>query len=181
MNPQQARHSDFKKQEEEQGHFFFSALNPNSPPLSQTLAHVLSPKFVSSFLSSLSHTTTCPSRHRPPPHPLPESCQQSPSISLKHLWQLMFKSGVGLGVPCYNGKDQASDSPPGLSHVHPHTCVPLFTHVRTHKTHRITDTWNEKKWDSTKDRNKTDLNMLKENKQSVRKAPEAFRTKLFIF
>ncbi len=104
----------------------------------------------------------------PTPWKLP-AIPPSPSIPLKHLWQLMFKSGVGLSVPCYNGKDQASDSPP-VCHMCTltHVCTYLLTYTHTNTEQHI----GEMKKVRQRERKKTDLSMLKENKQSVRKAPK---------
>ena len=64
------------------------------------------PCFVTQICFPLSPQQPLPSPPTAPPtHWKLPAIPPSPSISLKHLWQLMFKSGAGLSAPCYDGRE----------------------------------------------------------------------------
>lgn len=100
----------------------------------QPLIHVLSPKFVSSFLFSLTHITTCPSRHHPPPHPLPESCQQSLHL-LPFLWNIYdswcLNQELASVFPVIMGKTRPVTLPRFVTCARSPTCALIYSHTHT--------------------------------------------------
>lgn len=89
----------------------FSAISPTFYLLFKPLCAFCCPNMC--HLSSLAlaqHNSPPPTATAPPSLWKLPAVPPSPSISLKHLWQLMFKSVVGLAAPSWNGTEQAGDT-----------------------------------------------------------------------
>lgn len=125
--------------------------------------------FFSPFLALTHHNN--PSHRHPPPPPTPRKLPAilpSPSISLKHLWQLMFKSGVAwpqCSLLWWERPGQRLSLNLSNTHTHTqtHTCT---TQYHKHIKMKILGKVRRRE----RQTNRSDLNMLKENKWSVKKA-----------